>query len=320
MERTKPVEQKENTLDVPSAAVFGNATLDVICKTVDEVPRYESIAFEQVVVSPGGCGSNVALGLAAQKIPTMLIARVGQDDAGILVRSYWMRAGIDLSCLQLDPQKNTAVSVGLVDSQSQPRFIHTPGANGNLTAEDLDIDLLLQAGVKWLHIAGFFVLPGILDDRMPEKLRLARQAGLGVSLDVVRSPRMRHPEYVWPCLPHLDVFLCNLEESRMITGKNDPLEAANDLLLHGTKQAIVKLGAEGCLLAGPDEGMRRIPGMRVEVVDTTGAGDAFAAGLIAAILRGADLPEACQAANQAGAQNAACFGALGNWLAAIPPG
>jgi sugar/nucleoside kinase (ribokinase family) len=299
------------------AAVFGNATLDVICKTVDEVPRYESIAFEDVVVSPGGCGSNVAIGLAAQSVQTLLIARVGQDDAGRLVQSYWRRAGIDLSCLQLDPEKPTAVSVGLVDSQAQPRFIHTPGANGNLTAADLDIDFLLQSRVKWLHIAGFFVLPGILDGLIAEKLKLAQQAGLGISLDVVRSPRMRHPEYVWPCLPYLDVFLCNAEESRMLTGKTNPVEAARDLLQYGGKRVIVKLGQDGCLLAGQEE-QEHIPGVPVEVVDTTGAGDAFAAGLIAALIEGADLPAACLAANLAGAQNAACFSALGNWLPSIP--
>jgi sugar/nucleoside kinase (ribokinase family) len=299
------------------AAVFGNATLDVICKTVDEVPRHESIAFEDVVVSPGGNGSNVAIGLAAQSVPTRLIARVGKDDAGRLIQSYWQRAGVDLSGLRLDPEKSTAVSVGLVDSQAQPRFIHTPGANGNLTADDLDIDILLQTGVSWLHIAGFFVLPGVLDGRLAEKLKFAQQAGLKISLDVVRSPRMRHPEYVWPCLPYLDVFLCNSEESRMLTGKIDPFEAARDLLQYKMKWVIVKLGPDGCLLAGQKEYLR-ISGMPVEVVDTTGAGDAFAAGLIAALLQDADLPTACVAANRAGAQNAACFGALGNWLTFIP--
>ena len=281
------------------------------------MPRYESIAFDEVVVSPGGCGSNVALGLAAQSIPTLLIARVGQDDAGRLVQSYWQRANIDLRGLQLDPDKPTAVSVGLVDSQAQPRFIHTPGANGNLTATDLDIGFLQQARVKWLHIAGFFVLPGILDDRMPAKLKLAQLAGIGLSLDVVRSPRMRHPEYVWPCLPYLDVFLCNAEESRMLTGRQAPPEAAQELLRQGAERVIIKLGAEGCLLAEQDE-IRHIPGMPVEVVDTTGAGDAFAAGLIAALVQGADFPAGCLAGNRAGAKNAACFGALGNWLPAIP--
>jgi sugar/nucleoside kinase (ribokinase family) len=298
------------------AAVFGSATLDVICKTVDDVPRFESIAFEDVVVSPGGCGSNVAIGLAAQGIPTLLVARIGQDDAGKLVQSYWQRAKIDLGCLRFDQEKSTAVSIGLVDSQSQPRFIHTPGANGRLTASDLEVDDLVRAGVQWLHVGGFFVLPGIVDGKLPERLRLTHQAGLGISLDVVRSPSMRHPEVLWPCMPFLDVFLCNADEARIMTGKDDPVEAGRELMAYGVKQVIVKLGAEGCLLVRKEDALR-IPGVQISVADTTGAGDAFAAGLIAALMRGAEIIEACRAGNRAGAQNAACFGALGNWLPAI---
>ena len=298
------------------AAVFGSATLDVICKTVDEVPRYESIAFDEVVVSPGGCGSNVAIGLAAQGIPTLLIARIGQDDAGKLVESYWQQARIDLRSLRYDLEKPTAVSIGLVDSQSQPRFIHTPGANGQLTADDLDVDQLLQAGANWLHIGGFFVLPGIVDGKMPEKLRQAQQAGLRISLDVVRSPSMRHPSVLWPCLPYLEIFLCNTEEARIMTGMEEPVAAARELLRYGPKQVIIKIGEDGCLLVREKDAIR-IPGIQITVLDTTGAGDAFAAGVIASLMRGAEIIEACRAGNRAGAQNAACFGALGNWLPAI---
>jgi sugar/nucleoside kinase (ribokinase family) len=297
-------------------AVFGSATLDVICKTIDDVPRFESIAFEEVAVLPGGCGSNVAIGLAAQGIPTLLIARIGRDDAGKLVQGYWQRARIELSKLIFDSEKTTAVSIGLVDSQAQPRFIHTPGANGNLVANDLDVDWLLEAGVNWLHVGGFFVLPGIVDGKMPEKLRQARQAGMRISLDVVRSPSMRQPGALWPCMPYLEIFLCNAEEAHIMTGKEDPVDAARELLGYGPKQVIVKLGEEGCLLVREEDAIR-IPGVQISVLDTTGAGDAFAAGLIAALLRGSEIIEACRAGNRAGAQNAACFGALGNWLPAI---
>ncbi len=299
------------------AAVFGSATLDVICKTVDEVPRYESIAFDEVVVSPGGCGSNVAIGLAALGVPTLLIARIGKDDAGRLVESYWERAQIDRSSLHYDPERSTAVSIGLVDSQAQPRFIHTPGANGKLTTDDLDVDELVRAQAQWLHVGGFFVLPGIVDGRFPERLSQARQAGLQISLDVVRSPSMRRPEILWPCLPFLDVFLCNAEEAQIMTGKEDPVKAGRELLGYGARSVIVKLGAEGCLLVRERDALR-IPGVQISVADTTGAGDAFAAGLVAALMAGSELIEACRAANRAGAQNAACFGALGNWLPVIP--
>jgi sugar/nucleoside kinase (ribokinase family) len=74
------------------ALVFGNVTLDVICYPVNEVPRTESIAFDDVMVSPGGCGSNTAIGLAALGVPTGIVGRTGDDDAADLLFRYWTPA------------------------------------------------------------------------------------------------------------------------------------------------------------------------------------------------------------------------------------
>ncbi len=296
------------------AVVFGNATLDIICQTVDDVPRYESIAFEHVIVAPGGCGSNVAIGLRACAVDTALVARVGEDDAGDLVRRYWGRLGIDLRYIQSVPDLPTGTSIGLVDSHAQPRFIHTSGANATLTAADLNVDELISLGAQALHIGGFFVLPGLLDGRLPDMLANAHSAGLTVTLDVVRSPRMKDPSLLWPCMPHLDVFLCNSEEARRLTGEELPHVAARMLYARGSQAVIVKLGADGCWLESSHHS-GKIPGVLTHVVDTTGAGDAFAAGLIAALLEGQDLPDACRAANVAGAKMVGAIGAISGWLA-----
>jgi len=117
-------------------------------------------------------------------------------------------------------------------------------------------------------------------------------------------------------MPFIDIFLCNAEEGRIMSGIEDPVEAARFLLAFGPKQVIIKLGAEGCLLVRKEDAIH-IPGIQISVADTTGAGDAFAAGLIKALLQGENIIDACRAGNRAGAQNAACFGALGNWLAAL---
>ena len=295
------------------AVVFGNATLDVICRTVDDVPRYESIAFEHIAIAPGGCGSNVAIGLQASGIPTGLIARVGSDDAALLVMSYWERLGIDLTFVRKVTDRPTGTSIGLIDSNAQPRFIHTSGANACLTVDALDPGEIVEAGARALHIGGFFVLPGLLDGRLPAVLREARKLPLFISLDVVRSPRMKDPTALWPCLPFLDVFLCNAEEARRLTGNDNPVEAAKTLILRGCKYVIVKLGAGGCWLEGGGISAN-IPAEQVEVIDTTGAGDAFAAGLISAVLRGAEMYDACVAANVAGTRMVSTMGAIAGWI------
>jgi sugar/nucleoside kinase (ribokinase family) len=300
------------------AAVFGNVTLDVLCYPVEDVPRHNSISFERSTISPGGCGSNVAIGLRALGIETLLIARIGGDLAGEIDLKIWEGWGVDTHFVKKEAQLTTGVSVGLVDHDFQPRFVHTSGANAKLTSADLDVDQLVENDAGWLHIAGFYVLPGLLDGRLDHALRVARQAGLRNSLDVVESPRLRETEYLWPCLPYLDILLCNQQEAEILTGEAHPIKAAAVLHSHGAKTVIIKAGAQGCWLS--DEGFAggaalrdRIPAMEVDAVDTTGAGDAFAAGLIAAIIKGEGIQEACRSANHAGGRAVTALGAIAAW-------
>jgi ribokinase len=295
------------------AVVFGNVTLDVICKTVDEVPRHESLAFDQVAVMPGGCGSNVAVGLCALDVPTALVACIGSDDAAELVRGFWNRFGLDQRFVHVVAGQPTGTSIGLVDSEAQPRFIHTPGANAFLNVDALDLSALTEEGARALHIAGYFVLPGILDGRLPATLADAQQHGMFTSLDVVRSKRMQDPSSLWPSFPYLDLFLCNAHEAWRLTGEEQPEQAGRYLRQRGAQSVIVKLGRDGCWLESPAFS-GRIKAPQVEVMDTTGAGDAFAAGLIQALLQGYKIEDACWSANQAGAQIVGTLGAVGGWL------
>ena len=296
------------------AFVFGNITLDIICKVVDEVPRYESMSFDQVMVSPGGCGSNVAIGLSAMGISTALIGRIGSDDAAGLVESYWKRVGLHTNYVEKVQGLPKGTSVGLIDQNAQPRFIHTSGANKTLTASALDIDQFIQDGAKSLHVAGFFVLPGIMDGSLAPALELAQRKGLLVSLDVVRSPRMADPTPLWSLLPFVDILLCNAHEASRISGKDKPSQAAKELRQRGAGAVIVKLGKDGCLIESEDL-TECIPApVANEVVDTTGAGDAFAAGLIAALLNGKSYPDACMAGNEAGVRAVGSLGAVSAWF------
>jgi sugar/nucleoside kinase (ribokinase family) len=299
-----------------AAVVFGNVTLDVICYPVDDVPRHESLAFEQSAISPGGCASNVAMGLSSLGIPTGLVASTGEDDAGDLLESYWQRAGVDTRFVQRVKKTSTAVSVGLIDEAYQPRFVHTPGANKLLTAESLDPQALISAGARYLHIGGYFVLVNLLDDRLADKLTLAKELGLQISLDVVYNFRMDDPNIrasLWKAMPHIDYFLCNAKEASRMLDEDNPQRAGHALKDLGAANVIIKLGAQGCLVEG-DSFCGLIPAPKVDVLDTTGAGDAFAAGLIAALARGAELHSASQAGNQAGARIVGKLGPIQGWL------
>lgn len=300
-------------MDSIPAAVIGNATIDVICYPVDDVPRHHSLTFEQAAVAPGGCGSNTAIGVARSGVPVLLVACTGTDQAGDLALEYWRKAGIDTRFVRRIPGVQTGVSVGLVDSAAQPRFIHTTGANAQLSLADIQPQLLAECGVRGLHIAGFFLVRPLMDSAMAQKLAEARQLGMFTSLDVALSKHMRQPESLWACLPYLDAFQCNLREAQELTGIQDAEPAAAHFRQLGAGAVIIKLGEQGCWLDCP-EFRGKIAAPQVDVVETTGAGDAFAAGCLAAILQGATLVEACQAGNRCGARIAAAFGAVAGWF------
>jgi len=296
-----------------NAVVFGNVTLDVLCQTVDDVPRYESVSFDRAVLSPGGCASNVAVGLAALGIPTALICKIGQDVAADILRRTWSKFRLNLDYVKTEPSVHTAISVGLIDHDAQPRFIHTPGANRFLTINDFPQELFNNTKIKLLHIAGFFVLPGFLDERLKDFFKRARQSGWIVTLDVVNSKRYWKPEFLFPCMSEIDIFLCNRNEAAKLTGKDDIEESAQQLRHSGAKAVIIKAGKDGCFLHN-DEQVGMIPTQNnVEVVDTTGAGDAFAAGLIAAIVNGRNLYEACLQGNACGAKVVQELGTITYW-------
>ncbi len=291
-------------------AVLGNATLDIICKTVDDVPRYDSITFQEAAVTPGGCGSNTAIGLAREGEKVYLIACIGNDNAADILCQTWDRTGVDIRFVQRFEKQGTGVSVGLVDSDFQPRFIHTTGANAKLQPESLKPVILKELKVRFLHVAGYYVLPGLLTLGFEDVLGLAQECGIFTSLDVVTSPAMEKPEFLWPLLPFLNLFLCNLREAEILTGHSDPEFASAEFHAKGAAAVIIKLGSTGCWLSESGQGIL-IPAPQVEdVIDTTGAGDAFAAGLLAALRKGEDFTGACRAGIHMGSKTVQYLGAV----------
>ena len=112
-----------------------------------------------------------------------------------------------------------------------------------------------------------------------------------------------------PCLPHVDILFMNEDEARMVTGSSDPAVAAKMVLRKVAGTAVMKLGSRGCAIYTGD-GKIVCPGFDVDVLDTTGAGDRFAAGYLAALSRGATWPEAGAYANAVAAQSVQKIGAV----------
>jgi sugar/nucleoside kinase (ribokinase family) len=173
----------------------------------------------------------------------------------------------------------------------------------------VDFDLLDGASI--LHVAGSLVLPGIDGEPTAELMRRARRAGVTTFLDTVWDDTGRWMQLLEPCLPETDYFIPSLPEAQAVTGLEEPRQVARALLDKGVGTVVLKMDAEGCLVMNRAGEELQLPAYEVEVIDATGAGDAFAAGFIAGVWYGWPFEKTARFANAVGALCVTGMGASG---------
>ena len=283
---------------------LGILVADVIARPVDELPHGAVSLMDEISVHGGGCALNTATGLARLGLSVLVVGKVGEDTFGDFVVGLLDERGLDTRGVLRDPAVPTSATVVLVDRAGERSFLHCAGANGALGAEDLAPEIF--AG-RALHVAGALVMPALDGAPTAELLAEARRRGVHTSLDTVYDAT-GHWERVKPCLPHLDLLMTSLAEAQGISGEQEPASAAAWFRDRGVGEVALKLGPDGCYIAGAEfEG--GVPAFPVHVVDGTGAGDAFAAGVIYGRLAGWPLVDAARLANAAGALATTAVGA-----------
>ncbi|MDQ1471063.1 MAG: hypothetical protein QOJ99_2543 [Bryobacterales bacterium] len=285
----------------------GSLVYDTLVRPVED-PSWGTTTFvETIEYHPGGNGANTSMALAILGTPVRLLGAVGNDAPGDFVLTRLTEAGVDTTgvCRSTAP---TASSIVIVNGAGDRKFLHHLGASQQAFADPPQFDSASIQGLTHYHLASLFVLPK-LRPQAPELLKRARAAGLTTSLDINWDPEGRWMRDLAPCLPHLDILFINEDESRMCTGTADPREAARILLSTGLGTAVLKLGNKGCAIYSGDREYLCLA-FRVEVQDTTGAGDCFAAGFLAANLRNAPLTEAGMFANAVAALSVQNLGAV----------
>ncbi len=289
---------------------LGILVADVVGRPLNAVPDPGRLVLvEEMGLYTGGCAVNAATALANLGIPVEVIGKVGADPFGDFVVSAMQARGIGTRGVKRDTQAGTSATMVMVDPDGERRFVHYIGANAHLTIKDVDLQLVKGAAI--LHIGGSLVLPGMDGEPTAELLQQARTAGVTTFLDTVWDDTGRWMALLKPSLPYIDYFIPSLPEAQAIVGLDDPEEVARALLAHGAGTVALKMGAEGCLVMSAHGEAIRLPAFDVEVVDATGAGDAFAAGFIAGVWQDWPLEKTAQFASAVGALCVTGIGASG---------
>jgi sugar/nucleoside kinase (ribokinase family) len=261
-------------------AIVGDVFCDIILRGVTRLPAWgEEVFGSEPVMCPGGV-ANVAVGAARLGVGTRLLARTKADDAIGNVLAGELAQQDDLTVAWLHEAHATALTVALPMGSERAMVSYVPPADDRPLAPCIPWDDLRRT--RHLHLGSWSEGVNPLDDQVAI-LTEARSRGMTTSVDVSLEPDLARAARVRELLAHVDLFLPNRAEALQIAACDDELEAL-ERLGDIVPTVVVKLGGDGAIGISDGEVVHE-PACSAEVVDTTGAGDSFAAGFLYGYLR-----------------------------------
>lgn len=253
---------------------------------------------DEIALVAGGLVSNSGLALARLGVPVAGLGRLGADRIGDVIAAELAGGGMLIGGIARSHDAATDTVVVCVDTQGERTFHLAGGAGSRIDPSDLEGAMPLLRAARLIAIGYLSMLPR-LDPHLPALLaRLKAETGATLLLETA-GPQQHARALLAACLPSVDIFFPSWAEARDLTGRETPHEAITDLARAAGPGVLgIKLGADGCLVRDGRE-IRQIPAYPTAVVDATGAGDIFLAGLIAALLHGLDTISACRIGNLA---------------------
>ncbi len=256
--------------------VIGSANADLVVPVDRRPGGGETVLGGDTILSPGGKGANTAVAAARLGADVALLGAVGDDSYGELLKRSLAESGVDTGSLRTS-ERPTGIAYITVTPDGENSILVSPGANSALRPEDVDLD-----GAEIVVLSLEIPLETV-------EHAVAKAVETGVKTLLNLSPAA---ELSAKTLKGLDVLLVNEHEAAFLLGGEADFPKLLDL---GPKAAVVTLGAKGAAVVTAD-GVTEVPSPKVEAVDTTGAGDAFAGALATSLAKGEELADAARKA------------------------
>jgi ribokinase len=277
----------------PRIVVVGSANMDVV-GLAERLPRPgETVLGDDFVMTPGGKGANQAIAAARAGGTCTFLGAIGSDAFGVTINARLTASGVDTTHVRTS-YGTSGVAVIMVDRAGENSILVSPGANSTFVhLTDAERAVIAAADVMVCQ-------QEIPPETVTAAAQVAHAAGTRVVLNAAPARRMGAE-----LLAAVDLLVVNESEAAAITGRDAP---DMDALLAVVSRVVLTLGGDGARYADRDGRSERIPAFRVEVADTTAAGDAFTGALAVAWGEGRDLVDAVRWASAAGA---ACVRTVG---------
>jgi sugar/nucleoside kinase (ribokinase family) len=280
---------------LPPVLVIGELNVDIVLSGLASPPVFggEILASEMRMVL-GSASAIFAHGIARLGHPVGFVSKTGDDDFGHYCRNVLQKAGVSTDDILLSPQP-TGATIVLSTTKDRALVTHL-GAIADLGYDDLPPGVLQR--YRHLHLTSYFLQERLRPD-FSRLMREAKTAGLSLSFDPNSDPVQQWSPEIWEIMRIPDVVFVNEPEAQALTGTTTTQDALA-ALAERTTCAVVKQGSEGATAVRGTE-RARIGAFRINPVDTTGAGDSFAAGFVHGLLTGRSLSDCLLLANATGA-------------------
>ena len=285
---------------------IGDVMLDVIAR-INVSPQkinFGSDTASRISTSSGGAAGNVAAWLTRTDARSTIVSHVGDDPVGAAIVAEFDSLGVSHGDLVI-PGETSGVVVVLVDSSGERTMFPDKGANSRLTISDLPDLSRFQA----VYISGYALLNPLARDGILAMIEKIKADGLPIYFDPASVGAMKDvaDKELHNWFSMMDVLFVNEEESIYLTGSVD-IERALNYLLDFSQVVVIKRGSAGAIAKARGFDSISLPAFAATVVDTTGAGDSFAAGFIASYSKNHDLTAALQAGGELAAGCVAIVG------------
>ena len=243
----------------------------------------DSSFIDTLTFETGGDAFNVAVNMAVLGEKVELVGRVGADTFGYDLIDRARKLNIGTDNIILDPEKKTSMSIVLVEPDGERHFLYYGDTNNGLTPADVKTDLFQKGDI--VHLGSALALPGLDGQGTAKLFREAKAKGCITSMDVTNDKSGKWLENVQEALAYTDIFLPSDYEARQIAGTDNLGEMKDFFRRYGIRILVIKMGKKGCYVTDFKTEIMLAP-LSDQVIDTTGAGDAFVSGFLKGIARG----------------------------------
>ena len=278
-------------------SVIGLYILDVLGRPVSAIPERGDVDFiDEIRLTVAGTAGGTVVDCAKLGLASLAVGAVGDDEKADFVIDRMERFGIDTGAMQRIAGVPTSATILNVRPNGERPALHVRGASDHFDVPASAYDTVLAAPI--VHLGGTGLLRTLDGERSRALLEEAKRRGCTVTFDLIAASA-ETIALVEPLLPFVDYFMPSIEEAMDMSGRTTPEDCAGFYLDRGARCCVFTLGGEGAFYAHADGTRIRMPAFAVDVVDTTGCGDAFDAGFVAALHHRMDPEEAIRFAQAA---------------------